>query len=504
MMRENINLESKDSSLPGLYFFGRLIIGFAFLFDWAVRFKFRDYWYGADGSLPRSLNPSINDSFHWSLFYLSDTPALVTTLFLVWLVVIVWFMTCIMPRLSALAVLLFQISHINANPYVIYAGMIYSAVLLWMVFMKPSQRTGPFFWGFLLQLGIIYSMAGICKIAPGSEWLSGDALSLVTQGHSMTNELGRFVGRSPDWITHPLTWFTLFIESVAVLFFFVKPLRTPLALCLIGFHAYLILTMRLSEFPVFLLGALVLVLDSDSWVFRRVGALFLTCLPKVQAKLNAVGANLRCMLTFIVDIEKFIVPRNGVWQLRIPALPRLITAWVVSIFLCFCVLSDVYTSFCISHLAKWNVELPNYRKKQVEVAFRGATGIKQHWSFFATTGGAQWAILPVIQGVTSSGKIIDLQTGEEPEWKHTAMIKESHIQKFWYAVNSMYENNDHKRLTSAGDAIIKRYNHSHPEDPLTFMGIWIGFSHRGGEADHWKRVWARSGITDQPSIVQVD
>ena len=122
--------------------------------------------------------------------------------------------------------------------------------------------------GILLQIGLVYVLAGHHKISPA--WhTDGTAIALSLQLDRIASPLGQQLLLLPDGMLRFMTFATLYLEKWGPLLLlvpiFIGPTRTLLAVTFMVFHLGLAISFELGVFPFICITAWVLVLPAGFW-----------------------------------------------------------------------------------------------------------------------------------------------------------------------------------------------------------------------------------------------
>jgi hypothetical protein len=225
-------------------------------------------------------------SWNWSLFKYANSPALVWSAFIVWLLAAVCLLIGLASRLSAAVAWALAVSFYYINPYAVNAGDIVRIIILfflmisacgavWSVDARLRKRISPSLkrergdfadasgsdrvfihpWPLRLlfvQLVLIYFLNGLAKNIPGSDWWSGETVYAILAHLAMS----RFPYNSvpvPHFLTQLLTW-AIFLFEMGFPLWAVFPRTRTAALCAgAAFHLGLAVFMEVIMFPWYML-----------------------------------------------------------------------------------------------------------------------------------------------------------------------------------------------------------------------------------------------------------
>ena len=110
--------------------------------------------------------------------------------------------------------------------------------------------------GYIFQIGLIYTASGFSKITPASDWLNGTAISLIAQYSNITNGLGAMLAELPGGVQRWMCYGVLAMEILALPLLLLRWTRNWMILVLFSFHLFTFMTMNLGELPLLMTGAL--------------------------------------------------------------------------------------------------------------------------------------------------------------------------------------------------------------------------------------------------------
>ncbi len=260
--------------------------------------------------------------------------------------------------------------------------------------------------GVLLQIGLVYVLAGHHKISPA--WhTDGTAVALSLQLDRIASPLGQQLLLLPDGILRLLTFATLYLEKWAPLLLlvpvFVGPVRTVLAVTFMVFHLGLALSFELGVFPFICIAAWVLVLPASFW--DRVGSLPFARLyyQKISASLKrggeAAGKSVRLVPGILETLIAFVALFGS----------------VSSAMLYAGIMDESYYDTLYRH---------------VEPAVN-TINMRQRWDMFSP-GPPRRDGWFVVAGSTKTGTRVDLlQDRELLDWSRPAKIAETYKNQRW-------------------------------------------------------------------------
>lgn len=130
--------------------------------------------------------------------------------------------------------------------------------------------------GILLQIGLLYVLAGHHKISP--VWhTDGTAVEFALKLDRIVAPAGQYLLLLPESVLRLITFATLYLEKwgpfLLLVPFFTRQIRTGVALTFMLFHAGLAVSFELGVFPFICIAAWVLVLPSGFWDSVRIDQL---------------------------------------------------------------------------------------------------------------------------------------------------------------------------------------------------------------------------------------
>ena len=437
---------------------GKLLIVAALLYDWLIRFLNRDLFYSSNGVLPSSLNAFSIEPWHYSIFYLGNSEFILTACFLLGLVSYLGFAFSTNTRLFAFLSLIFQVSLANRNIYPGFCTDIYSALLLWFI-LFPSKGPVPriLVFGYIFQIGLIYTASGISKLTPGSEWFNGTALSLIAQYSNITNGLGGLMGNFPMWLQTTLGYGVITMETLALPMLLIPKTRNWMILILLGFHLTTFLTMNLGELPLLMSGALISI---STFRFRRNPVEETANVPELTA-------------------------------LALPWKQTAVYGTLAVLTLCL-ICADVYNRVFYSVLSKWN-----YQVKQVQIPLAGQyvaglLRIRQTWTMYASPL-PKTLVWPMIAVTTKNGRQFNLINKDKVSWKtprHLAYYYDHRLYKYYNALYGFHAEGRQELVKSCGEFLVHDWNTKNPADPMEHIGIWFAFaSIQTPETVRWVKIY---------------
>ena len=161
---------------------------------------------------------------------------------------------------------LFMISLHKRNFLVLQGGdVLFRLLVFWAIFLPLGALLSVDNWkkslksnrvisvataAFIIQLCLVYWSSILFKW--NIDWLSGKAAFFALHIDQFTTPFGNWI-REMQFLSLPLTYFTLFIEGIAPIFLFIPwkqgPIRTLVVFLFILLHASFALTMELGLFP---------------------------------------------------------------------------------------------------------------------------------------------------------------------------------------------------------------------------------------------------------------
>jgi hypothetical protein len=433
---------------------GKYLIVAALLYDWLVRFVNRDLFYSNGGALPPGLNTLSVEPWHFSIFYIGNSPFILTSCFLLGLVSYLGLAFGKNTRLFALFSLIFQVSLANRNIYPGFCTDIYSALLIWMMLFPnkgPTPRVLVF--GYIFQIGLIYTASGISKITPGSEWLNGTAISLIAQYSNITNGLGTVLAKPPGSIQLLMCYAVLAMECLALPLLLIRWTRNWMVLVLLGFHLTTFIFMNLGELPLVMAGALISVSTFKpnlGWVpkFRWI--------PKRKTTSTAA--------------------------LTIPPVPWYNRAAYVSagVLVLSLIAADVYNRVFYNVLHKWNYKVGQIQFPVSAYYVTGLLRIRQTWTMYSSPL-PKTLVWPVVAVTTQSGREFNLINRKRLNWKtpapnNLAYYYDHRLYKYYNALYGFYAEGRQDLVKSCGEFLVRDWNTKNPSDPMQHIGIWFAFA----------------------------
>lgn len=113
-----------------------------------------------------------------------------------------------------------------------------------------------------IQVCILYFVSAVSKLQ-GTHWLDGSALYYVFNlDEYSTNWFRRYVANT-NWITIPLTYFTLFFQLAFPVMVWIKKLKPITLIVGIIFHVFIIFIMGITDFGIIMLIMYILFLSEN-------------------------------------------------------------------------------------------------------------------------------------------------------------------------------------------------------------------------------------------------
>lgn len=413
--------------------------------DWGIRLSQKELFYSFNGGMPAALNPLASEPWHFSIFYLGTSPFILNLCFFFGLLAYIGFALGLKPRLFALLSLVFQVSLANRNIYPGFCTDIMSAILLWFVVApKEGPVRGWPLYGYLTQLGLIYSASGFAKITPNSEWLDGTAMSWVARYTNITNSLGELLGSAPGWFQKSLTFGVLGMELLALPLLLLPWTRNSMIVALLIFHLGTLFTMNLGEMPLLMMGCLLV-----AW--SRPKKMRSAEIPSTEPE-----------------------PLS---QLRI-RLARRVGYAVATIVLLGIILSDAYNRVGVPTLQRWSVNAKSVVMPVPAVYFAGLVRIRQTWTMFSSPL-PKTLVWPVIACTTMSGEQFNLINGLPLNWQAPeglAYYYDHRLYKYYNALYGFHAEGKKELVNACGEFLVRDWNGKHPDKTLQHIGIWFGFA----------------------------
>jgi hypothetical protein len=208
--------------------------------------------------------------YRWSVLRLTDDPAALQGLLVLWGISAVGLLLGWLPRLAAALAWVFSTSFIGLNYYLHNSGDGVRSIALFYLMLSPCgaawcwrpwQKSKPRniathvpAWPsrlLALQLSIIYLVNGVYKLA-GGDWRNGHIMHDVLCNLAWT----RFsYAQLPmtDWAVSLMTWTTLVFELGFPLFFMARATRLPTLAIGAVFHLGTALLLQLGPFPFYMI-----------------------------------------------------------------------------------------------------------------------------------------------------------------------------------------------------------------------------------------------------------
>lgn len=210
----------------------RMLLALTILFDQCVRLGDWQAFHSVAGLVSLADSRAWESAWLWSLYWLSDSPALPVVLEALRFVASIALLLGIRSRAAAFVLFAVLASLAARNPLVLQHG---DRVLIVMTFFAAFLPLGErlslsrlWFGGtsaplyrsaataaYAVQVLLVFFMAGILKTGD-PWWPDGTAISMALHLEAFTSEFAR-LWRHWDWLVKPLTWFVFWLECLAPL-----------------------------------------------------------------------------------------------------------------------------------------------------------------------------------------------------------------------------------------------------------------------------------------------
>jgi len=277
----------------------RIAYALLVLIHWAVLYPDLDHWFTDAGVMPLEAARQIASPHALCVFWwLPSTSAVVHACFFVAVAQTVMLLVGLLPRASALGVLIWLASFQMRNIPICDSEDTLMRMLAFFLIWMPTGRcwslsalllaawrraarpdaASPCLapgWGlrlFQLQMAVMFLSAGLEKLA-GVSWVNGTAVYYVAR-------LDDFFGRFPTpawmfdtpWVVFLITWSVILVEVLAPLLVWFRETRLPCLAALLLFHLANEWTMHLFLFHWLMLVGWMSFLVPDDFRWLRFGA----------------------------------------------------------------------------------------------------------------------------------------------------------------------------------------------------------------------------------------
>ena len=439
----------------------RVGLGLLLLGNYSVRSLAIDAFYTDGGVLPRSALSGVWPAMTWSLHTLGGSSGFIAGMFAVGAVFAVLLILGLWTRFVTIASWALLVSVNNRNPFVNDSGdPLLALMLFWSIFLplgaiasvdalrstKPPARGAyrhPASAALVLQVLFVYIFTIIWKTDP--VWTThGWAVLYALEIDQFTTPLGRWMLQFPFWlIVGGAAMYAVEVLGPALALLPVRFVwaRTAAALLFIGFHAGLILTMKIGLFPFTCIVAWLTLMPAAS---LAAPLRFAPIARAARALSRLGGACLRAAARA---------------SARLPAsdphapLPRIASPLIAALLL---------------YVLVWNINgLPGRGFLPPAAKAPGTVlALRQNWNMFApmplTIDG--WWVAPA---QLADGSVIDLRTGGPLSYDKPADVASTYPDHRWrkYMLNLAVPELRAQTLPYAR-WLVRRWEAEHPDRPV--------------------------------------
>lgn len=259
----------------------RIIAGSIILVDVLLRSRNFSLYYTSDGIVPLSVAKDLTPRYAISLYYLSDQPSVVASLFVLTGVVAVLFIVGYRTRIVSIAAFGLVISLDHRNPLVLSeADTLLRHLLFWGMFLPLGERwsidslqrdaqprtrvVGMGTALILLQMVVFYLVNGYHKYQ-SSQWFDGTAAAVMLRRDEKTLVLGELVRPLMPLVQiGSVGWFLLLIGAWSLVVARDR-LRTGLVILFITGHLFLGVSFLIGLLSIISIAGVILFLPGGFW-----------------------------------------------------------------------------------------------------------------------------------------------------------------------------------------------------------------------------------------------
>lgn len=388
---------------------------------------------------------------HWSLFFLGDSPFLVTVLFLIYATFAIGLMLGIRPRLCGWMCWAFLLSLYHRNPNIANSGDSYLlAILFWGNFLPWSRffacrgksdkaepeetyhqsMAGAFL---IFQVMFLYMFAVVTRT--GVEWqVDHSALYYSLHLEHFQTWIGSQVGAMDSRMLSLMTQLVSYGEFFGPLLLLIPSARarTVCVAGLVGFHAGLGTSLYIPNFALVAMLTPLGLLPSSVWECG-LGGRFSGLLSRV---VDWVGARLPRTLS------RSESRRSARFESLYRALP--IPAMALVVFCLFWRITDHTLTPPLAPVAE-------------------LFGLNQRWDMFSPypPHESNWILA---KGLTQSGRLVELRTGRDYEESPQQSRNDVFLRDFRNYVFEYRLRGEASSLYLQG--LVQRWDRSHPDDTV--------------------------------------
>ncbi|MES3518211.1 MAG: HTTM domain-containing protein [Natronomonas sp.] len=281
----------------------RMGLGLLIVADVLLRFRNLNFFYTDNGVMPVSLAQELSHEYA-SLFFISGSPAVVSLLFGLHLLVGVALLVGYHTRITTVLAFLFVISLDMRMPLATsYADILFRHLLFWGMFLPLGERfsldairrdrspratfTGLAGAFVLIQMVAMYVANGSHKIPWREDWLSGESLYGILHYDSVSWLLGPYLRDFPLLMQiGSVKWYALMLGAPMLLLLAGRA-RYLAAGVYAGGHLFMAVTVRIGAFPYAALCGLALFCGPRAWADARWIAARLGVVDRIDAGVEA-------------------------------------------------------------------------------------------------------------------------------------------------------------------------------------------------------------------------